>query len=173
LPNSLASFTDANRAGSPAGAFSAPQSVEERDMAPDGDQAPHVGWAALSGGRKASRDWFVARVVGESMYRMIPSGSWCLWLLRPELRGDGTEVVFAELPESLDATMGAFAAKVYVAEREADGDGVLRVARVRLKPDSDQAGFEEIVVGNGGMADVKIVAKMLEVLDSGNTTGEA
>jgi type I restriction enzyme R subunit len=147
-----------------AGAFGASLQVEEPFLHPDGDQAPHVGWAALSGGRKPTRDLFVARVVGESLNRRVPNGSWCLWQLKPELKGDGTDVVLAELPESQDSEMGSFTAKVYVVGKEADSEGMMRVARVRLKPDSDQAGFEEIVVGNGGTADVKIVAKMLEVL---------
>jgi phage repressor protein C with HTH and peptisase S24 domain len=66
-----------------AGRFSGEQQAHEVPGNQTFD-AHEFDWVELPRGRKPARDLFVAQVVGESMNRRIPNGSFCLFRARPQ-----------------------------------------------------------------------------------------
>ncbi len=133
-----------------AGAFSAPHRVETAAGA----------WAVLTASPPAPRDVFLARVQGESMNRRIPNGAYALFRHGPA-RGDGSEIVLAQIPEGQDSEFGAFTVKRYVAERSADGDA--RIVRIVLRPDSDRPEFQPLTFEEGAVEVPRVVAVLVDV----------
>ncbi|MEZ6081264.1 MAG: S24 family peptidase [Pirellulaceae bacterium] len=64
-----------------------------------------VEWVRLPSGLKATADMFVARVTGESMNRIIPNGSWCVFRSNPAGSRDG-RIVVAQLRDYADPDGG-------------------------------------------------------------------
>jgi DUF2075 family protein len=140
-----------------AGVFSGPQLVDEGALE----------WVALPDWVRPSPDLFVAKVVGESMNRRIPNGSWCLFRANPRGSREGKVVVVEHQSIADPETSGRYTVKVYSSEKRAAEDGGWRHTRITLKPDTDRAGFEPIVVklddepGDNGF---RVVAEFLVVL---------
>jgi type III restriction enzyme len=123
-------------------------------------------WVALEGKTKPAQGLFVAQVAGESMNKRIPNGAWCLWKLDPGCDGrSGAEVVLAHRHDLRDSDFGpGYTVKLYKALREELDDGTWRIAKVILKPDSDDASYQPIVLDRLVEGELVIVAEMVEVL---------
>ena len=116
-----------------AGSFSAPQSVTDID------------WVELPEGFAPKQGYFVTRVVGESMNRRIPNGAWCLFRPTPAGSRDG-RVVLVELLDQNDPESGSrYTVKIYKSEKRAVDDS-WEHSRIILKPDSTNAGFNEVIL---------------------------
>jgi DUF2075 family protein len=140
-----------------AGAFTDFQSLE------DGASE----WVALPDWIRPQPGLFVAQVIGESMNRRIRNGAWCLFRSSPAGTREG-KVVVAQHRSIEDPELGGrYTVKVYSSEKVALEEGGWRHQRIVLRPDSDRAGFEPIVLDAGEMDDgVGIVAELLSVLDA-------
>lgn len=138
-----------------AGAFSEPQMLEEGA----------TDWVALPDWVRPQPGLFVAQVVGESMNRRIPNGAWCLFRANPAGTREGKVVVAQHRSIDDPETGGRYTIKVYTSEKVPADNGEWRHRRITLRPDSDQPGFEPIVLELGeddeGFA---VVAEMLTVL---------
>lgn len=140
-----------------AGAFSDVQSVEEG--ASD--------WVSLPDWIRPQPGLFVAQVVGESMNRRIPNGAWCLFRANPGGTRQGKVVVVQHRSIADPETGGRYTIKLYTSEKIAVEDGGWRHERVTLHPDSDQPGFDPIVIQVTGIDDgFAVVAEMLVVLST-------
>ena len=108
---------------------------------------------------------FVARVVGESMNRRIPNGAYCLFRLHPAGSRQGRAVLAQHRSIEDPDTGGRFTVKVYSSTKLiGQADEWVR-ERVVLRPDTDRAGYEPIVIEDGqGEDPVTIVAEVLDVL---------
>jgi hypothetical protein len=112
---------------------------------------------------------FVAQVVGESMNRRIPNGAWCLFRANPQGSREGKVVVVEHRSIADPETSGRYTVKVYSSEKRPAEDGGWRHTRVTLKPDTDRAGFEPIVIevdDDQGDAGFRVVAEFLAVLEA-------
>ncbi|WP_245597927.1 DNA/RNA helicase domain-containing protein [Ottowia thiooxydans] len=110
---------------------------------------------------------FVAQVIGESMSRRIPNGSWCLFRANPSGTRQGKVVVAQHRSIDDSETGGKYTVKVYSSEKTVDPDGTWQHERVVLRPDSLQPGYEPIVITRGDVDDeFMIVAEMLTVLEN-------
>lgn len=140
-----------------AGAFSDVQALEEG--ASD--------WVALPDWVRPQPGLFVAQVVGESMNRRIPNGSWCLFRANPMGTREGKVVVVQHRGIADPETGGRYTVKLYASEKLPAADGGWRHVRIMLRPDSDQDRFKPIVIDvaedDGGFA---VVAELLLVLPS-------
>lgn len=138
-----------------AGAFSDQQALEEGATE----------WVALPDWVRPQPGLFVAQVVGESMNRRIQNGAWCLFRANPAGTREGKVVVVQHRSIADPETGGQYTIKVYSSEKVPAEDGGWRHHRIALRPDSDQSGFEPIVIELGedeeGFA---VVAEMLTVL---------
>ncbi len=138
-----------------AGTFSAAQALE--DGADD--------WVALPDWVRPQSGLFVAQVIGESMNRRIPNGSWCLFRANPAGTREGKIVVVQHRSISDPETGGRYTVKVYESEKVPTEDGGWRHKRITLRPDSDRPGFESIEISvHEGQEGFLVVAEMLMVL---------
>ena len=143
-----------------AGAFSDFQALE--DAAFD--------WVAPPEWVKPQPGMFVAQVVGESMNRRIPSGSWCLFRANPAGSREGKVVLVQHRSIADPETGGRFTVKVYSSVKAADREGSWRHRRIVLKPDTDQPGYEPIVLElNEEQDEVQVVAEWLMVMPTEET----
>src|SRR6185503_21040094 len=95
-----------------AGTFSETQSID-----PD-----EVEWVELPDLFKPKPGLFVAQVIGESMNRRIPNGSWCLFRFNPAGTRQG-KVVVAQHRSIQDPELGgSFTVKVYFSEKRNTAD---------------------------------------------------
>jgi DUF2075 family protein len=139
-----------------AGSFSATQAPHE-----------HIGeWVAPPDWIRVQPGLFVARVVGESMNRRIPNGSWCLFRASPQGTREGKVVVVQHRNIDDPETGGRYTVKLYRSEKVQAEDGGWRHSRITLSPDSDRPEFQPIRID---VADddegFSVVAELLHVLD--------
>ncbi|WP_430418788.1 DNA/RNA helicase domain-containing protein [Methylibium petroleiphilum] len=138
-----------------AGAFSDAQALED-----GGDE-----WVALPDWVRPQSGLFVAQVIGESMNRRIPNGSWCLFRANPAGTRQGKIVVVQHRSIADPETGGRYTVKIYESEKLPTEDGGWRHERITLRPDSDRPGFEPIEISvREGQEGFLVVAEMLMVL---------
>ncbi len=107
---------------------------------------------------------FVAQVIGESMNRRIPNGSYCVFRHPVEGSRQG-RVVLVQHRDIVDPELGgSFTVKVWESEKEDTGDGTWRHTEVRLKPDSTHPVHNAIVLRNMDESEIAVVAELQEVL---------
>jgi hypothetical protein len=113
---------------------------------------------------------FVAQVLGESMNRRIPNGSWCLFRANPQGSREGKVVVVEHRRIADSETGGRYTVKLYSSEKTPHEDGGWRHTRITLRPDTDQPGFEPIVIevdeGESDEPGFRVVAEFLAVLEN-------
>lgn len=139
-----------------AGAFSDFQAFDQQDL----------DWVALPDLYRPQPGLFVAQVVGESMNRRIPNGSWCLFRMNPQGTRAGKVVVAQHRAIDDPELGGAFTVKVYQSEKRHGENGEWRHARVELHPDSTDPKFVPLVFGPESADGVVIVAEFIAVLDT-------
>jgi DUF2075 family protein len=138
-----------------AGVFSEGQSFDDSGME----------FVELPDWVRSSPGLFVAQVVGESMNRRIPNGSWCLFRWNPAGTREGKVVVVQHRSISDAETGGRYTIKRYESKKSPTGTGEWSHLRITLHPDSDQPGFVPIVIDlPGDDHGFSIVAEMLMVL---------
>lgn len=144
-----------------AGLFSETQLVDEVPQA-GGLNINQYQWVELPDSFRIHKGQFVARVVGESMNKRIPNGSWCLFNLNPVGTRQG-KIVLAQ-HRSIDDpdTGGHYTIKIYESEKLAREDGGWRHSRITLKPYSTDPGYKPIVLEEGD--EVAVIAEMVAVL---------
>jgi hypothetical protein len=122
-----------------------------------------VEWIAPPEGIRPSMDIFVARVEGDSMNRLIPSGALCIFRISPAGTRNG-KVVLAQLRDYSDPDSGgAFTIKRYESTKIAGPDGLLVNARIQLKPESTSDEYQAIDITERDEG-VRVIAEFLRVL---------
>jgi DUF2075 family protein len=127
-------------------------------------QIEDIEWVELPDVFRPKKDLFVAQVVGESMNRRIPNGSWCLFRKDP----GGTrqnKVVLVRHNEIDDAeTGGHYTVKVYESEKKENSDGSWRHKKIILKPDSNISDFKPIELSEDQSNNLNVIAELIAVL---------
>lgn len=91
----------------------------------------------------AKPDYFVVQVVGESMNRRIPNGSWCLFKQATPGSRNG-KVVLVQARDIQDPDTGSqYTVKRYRSERTATDDSWAH-SKIRLEPDSSDPSYQPI-----------------------------
>jgi DUF2075 family protein len=147
-----------------AGMFSDEQVFDEisNHQSPDVEDTT---WVELPDVFKPQKGLFVSRVIGESMNRRIPNGSWCVLRFDPQGSREG-RIVLAQHRDISDAdTGGHFTIKVYSSEKEETEDGGWRHTRITLNPDSTDESFEPIEFRANDAQSLKIIAELVAVLE--------
>jgi uncharacterized protein len=121
-------------------------------------------WVELPQGLTPQNDLFVTQVLGDSMNRRIPNGSWCLF----RYVGPGTRngrVVLAEHRELADVdTGGRYTVKLYESRKRVGEDGTWQHTEILLRPDSNDSRYRDICVTEEDAQALKIVAELVAVL---------
>jgi len=134
-----------------AGFFSQEQSVEGHD------------WVELPDSFRPQPGHFVTRVVGESMNRRIPNGSWCLFRAQPGGTREG-KVVIVEHRDIQDPETGTrCTVKVYGSEKISTGEGWVH-GRIILRPDSTIDGYKPIRLEPDDTRELRVIGELVAVL---------
>jgi hypothetical protein len=135
-----------------AGDFSQPRAVDECE------------WVALPESFVPRLGHFVAQVVGESMNRRIPNGSWCLF--RPDPGGSRNgKIVLVQHRDIQDPDFaGGLTIKRYESERTEHDDGTWSHNRIVLKPESTIEGHREIKLGPDEAVELVVIGELVAVL---------
>lgn len=124
-----------------------------------------VEWVALPDIYRPQPGMFIAQVVGESMNRRIPNGSWCLFRVNPQGTRVGKVVVAEHRSIDDPESGGSYTVKVYSSEKTKSPDGGWSHAVVTLSPDSTDPKFKPLVFGSESVGEVRIIAEMISALD--------
>jgi DUF2075 family protein len=120
-------------------------------------------WVELPDSFKPQRGQFVTRVVGESMNRRIPNGSWCLFKANPSGTRQG-RVVIVEHQDIQDAETGTrCTVKVYSSEKTVVED-TWRHQRVTLHPDSTLPGYRAIELEADATKNFRVIGELVAIL---------
>lgn len=133
-----------------AGGFSDPQEVNEAD------------WVELPDGFAAKPGFFVSRVIGESMNRRIPNGSWCLFKRASAGSREG-KIVLAELLDRQDPEAGGrYTVKAYKSTKRPTEDS-WEHAKIQLVPDSTHDGFRPLEFTSNPEDSLRVIAELVAV----------
>jgi len=120
-------------------------------------------WVELPEPFTAKKGFFVARVVGESMNRRIPNGSWCLFKSSPVGSRKG-KVVLVQLRDVQDAeTGGQYTIKIYDSTKRSTGED-WEHASITLRPDSNIPGFSAIELRSDEAKELTIRGELVAIL---------
>jgi uncharacterized protein len=109
----------------------------------------------------AKPGFFLAQVVGESMNRRIPNGSWCLFR-EPVAGSREGKVVLVQSREIQDADMGGqYTVKIYRSEKSADGVDSWTHTRICLEPDSHNPTFRPIDLRSDAEIQLTVIGEFL------------
>lgn len=126
-------------------------------------QVDDVQWIKLPDGIRPSADLFVCQVIGESMNRIIPNGSYCLF--RRDRGGSRNgKIVLVESTELTDSELGScYTIKDYESKKYEDENGWKHLS-ITLKPRSFDAGFENIVLSDDELSSFKVVGIFEQII---------
>lgn len=147
-----------------AGQFSGTQEVNE--VPEDGDigAIEQYDWVELPEAFRPQAGLFVAQVVGESMNRRIPNGSWCLFKLAPGGTRQGKVVLVQHRDIDDVDTGGHYTIKIYESEKTSDDEGGWQHKRIILKPETTAPGYDPIVLTGEEAGELKVIAELVAVL---------
>jgi len=133
-----------------AGSFSSQQQVE------------NINYIELEGENKARGDYFACRVIGESMNKIIPNGSICLF----EKYSGGTrngKIVLVEMTDFTDSDTGSnYTIKEYTSKKTTSEEG-WKHEEIVLLPKSHQSYFP-IILRDEETINLKVVGVFIKVL---------
>jgi hypothetical protein len=147
-----------------AGKFSDEQQAAELYQGLSGQDVSDIEWVELPDAFRPQRGLFIAQVIGESMNRRIPNGSWCLFRLNPAGTRQG-KVVLAQHRDIADTdTGGHYTVKRYESTKKVLADGTWRHESIILRPDTTASGYKPIKLSEAQGNDLKVIAELVAVL---------
>ena len=147
-----------------AGQFSETQLVNEALSGGVTTDIERYQWVELPDSFRTKRGQFVARVVGESMNKRIPNGSWCLFRLNPGGTRQGKVLLVQHRNIDDPDTGGHYTIKIYESEKEVGDDGGWKHHRITLKPDSTESRYQPIVFEETDDNELVVIAELVAVL---------
>lgn len=147
-----------------AGRFSDEQQIVEWLSDQSNASIDEFDWVELPDSFRYRKGLFVAQVIGESMNRRIPNGSWCLFKLNPEGTRQG-KIVLAQHRGIADVDNGGqFTVKKYDSKKILHPDGTWHHTLIMLKPETTALGYETLTFSDENIEDVKVIAELVAVL---------
>lgn len=135
-----------------AGDFSEYQQLGEHD------------WVVLPEPFQAKPGFFVTRVVGESMNKRIPNGSWCLFKKDPGGSRNG-KIVLVQHRDIQDTEMGGqFTVKRYQSDKKYDEAEGWEHRAITLYPESTANFYQPIKLADDSGNDLQIVGVLVAVI---------
>jgi uncharacterized protein len=123
-----------------------------------------VEWAELPDVFHVQPGLFIAQVVGESMNKVIPDGSWCLFRANPVGSRNG-KIVLVESRGISDAEHGgSYTLKRYRSQKDMGPDDTWEHSRIELLPESFESRFKLIVLESARARELRVVAEYVAIL---------
>lgn len=127
-------------------------------------QSGEYDWVVLPEPFQAKSGYFVTRVVGESMNRRIPNGSWCLFKQDPGGSRNG-KIVLVQHRDIQDSDMGGhFTVKRYHSEKKIDESEEWEHQTITLNPESTVSSYQPIELVDDSVGDLRIVGELVAVV---------
>lgn len=120
-------------------------------------------WVALPDVFRPKPGYFICRVVGESMNRVIPNGSWCLFKPTPAGSRAGKVLLVQHKDIQDDSNGGQYTVKAYESVKEPEGDR-WRHAKILLKPRSKETGFKTIELTGEACRELRVIGEFVAVV---------
>jgi len=122
-----------------------------------------LGWLNLPEGTKVTKDYFACRVVGDSMNRVIPNGSYCLFKKDTGGSRQG-RIVLVQQQNIQDSDFSAgYTVKTYHSDKTYNEDG-WKHRLITLKPYSYNSDYEVLELKDEELNDFKIIGIFEKVL---------
>ncbi len=120
-------------------------------------------WIELMKPFKYSEDYFVCKVIGESMNKKIPNDSWCLFKKDSGGSRNG-KIVLVHQHNIQDADFGkGFTVKSYESKKNVNQDEWHHEI-ITLKPLSFNTEYKDLVLNEDELTDFKVIGVFVEVL---------
>ncbi len=107
--------------------------------------------------------FFLAQVVGESMNRRIPNGSWCLFREPSDGSRNGKVVIVQRRDIQDPDTGGQYTVKIYRSEK-AETEDSWSHRRIRLEHDSMDVNFKPLTHDPERVNDLRVVGEFVWIL---------
>lgn len=121
-------------------------------------------WVELPDHIRIADGYFVAQVLGESMNRRIPNGSWCLFKANPVGSREG-KIVLVEHRDIQDIEQGGhYTVKEYHSEKQDDGDDKWSHSKIILKPKTNAFGYKEILLTEDQAKHLSVIGEFVSIL---------
>lgn len=128
----------------------------------EGLQSDECIWVRPPEGFSPKPDYFLVRVVGESMNRRIPNGSWCLFRASPQGTREG-RTVLVQHRDIQDPDTGSCTVKIYHSNKAKQGDA-WRHESITLSPLSTDPAFKPIELYPDGDSELRVIGELLAVV---------
>lgn len=119
-------------------------------------------WVEIPEPFVAKVGYFVAQVIGESMNRRIPNGSWCLFR-EPAAGTREGKVVLVESRDVQDPDTGRYTVKRYSSEKQVTPEG-WQHQRITLSPDSDRSSYLPIIITNAETSELRVLGELVATI---------
>jgi len=130
----------------------------------DEQQYTDIDWVELPDVFRPRQDLFVMQVVGESMNRRIPNGSWCLFKKIPAGSRQGKVVLVRHREISDTDTGGHYTVKIYDSQKKMLEDGTWQHTSIILRPDTTVNGYDPIVIDENKSENLQVIGEFVAVL---------
>ena len=120
-------------------------------------------WIKLNKDFNYSEDYFVCKVIGESMNKVIPNNSWCLF--RKDTGGSRNgAIVLVHQSNFKDSDFGnGYTVKYYESNKTVSEEGYQHNSII-LKPKSENPKFKNIILDDDASIEFKVVGLLVEIL---------
>lgn len=132
-----------------AGGFSESQDIDGFD------------WVAIPDGILPAKNLFACFVVGESMNKIIPNGSLCLFRQKPAGSRNGKIVLVQHRDIADPDNGGSYTVKTYFSEKTAQ-DGLSVNKRIVLRPETTMDGYAPIILEDA--EGLEVIAEFVRVI---------
>jgi DUF2075 family protein len=121
-------------------------------------------WVELPEYIRISKGYFVVQVVGESMNRRIPNGSWCLFKTDSGGSREG-KIVLVQHRDIQDVEQGGhYTVKEYHSDKVYTEDGEWNHSRIVLRPKTSALGYKDITLSEDQTADLMLIGEFVSIL---------
>ena len=110
-------------------------------------------------------DYFACKIVGESMNRVIPNGSICLFKANPVGSRNGKIVLIENMDIQDQDFNSAFTIKTYSSEKVFSGES-FRHKSIVLRPNSFDDSYEDIILNEESALGMRVVGEFIQILKS-------
>lgn len=119
----------------------------------------------IEGPENTKGDYFACRIVGESMNRVIPNGSICLFKPDPGGSRNG-KIVLVENIDIQDTDFNsAFTIKTYSSEKAVTEEGWEHKSII-LRPNSTDISFKDIVINEENGSQMRVVGEFISIISN-------
>ncbi len=111
-----------------------------------------------------SNDYFACRIIGESMNRVIPNGSICLFKIYSGGSRNGKIVLIENIDIQDPDFKSAFTIKTYFSEKKVSNED-WRHTSIVLRPNSYDSSYKDILLNEENASTMRIVGEYVQILN--------